>query len=98
MSGKGVDERILSMKFDNSSFEKNAKVTINTLDKLQRTLDTTKLSKDISNLYSYVTKIGTEVKTFIAIKYAIKGIDAALKSVTEGGKRRAEKTKKKFRK
>ena len=89
MSGKGVDERILSMKFDNASFEKNAKVTINTLDKLQRTLDTTKLSKDISNLYSYVTKIGTEVKTFIAIKYAIKGIDAALKSVTEGGKRRA---------
>lgn len=90
MSGKGVDERILSMKFDNASFEKNAKVTINTLDKLQRSLDTTKLSKDISNLYSYVTKIGTEVKTFIAIKYAIKGIDAALKSVTEGGKRRAE--------
>ena len=90
MSGKGVDERILSMKFDNASFEKNAKVTINTLDKLQRTLDTTKLSKDISNLYSYITKIGTEVKTFIAIKYAIKGIDAALKSVTEGGKRRAE--------
>ena len=90
MSGKGVDERVLSMKFDNASFEKNAKVTINTLDKLQRTLDTTKLSKDISNLYSYITKIGTEVKTFIAIKYAIKGIDAALKSVTEGGKRRAE--------
>lgn len=90
MSGKGVDERVLSMKFDNASFEKNAKVTINTLDKLQRTLDTTKLSKDISNLYSYVTKIGTGVKTFIAIKYAIKGIDAALKSVTEGGKRRAE--------
>lgn len=90
MSGKGVDERVLSMKFDNASFEKNAKVTINTLDKLQRTLDTTKLSKGISDLYSYVTKIGTEVKTFIAIKYAIKGIDAALKSVTEGGKRRAE--------
>lgn len=90
MSGKGVDERVLSMKFDNASFEKNAKVTINTLDKLQRTLDTTKLSKDISNLYSYITKIGTEVKTFMAIKYAIKGIDAALKSVTEGGKRRAE--------
>lgn len=90
MSGKGVDERILSMKFDNKSFEKNANVTINTLDKLQRSLDTTKLSKDISNLYSYVTKIGNEVKTFIAIKYAIKGIDAALKSVTEGGKRRAE--------
>ena len=90
MSGKGVDERILSMKFDNASFEKNAKVTINTLDKLQRSIDTTKLSKDISNLYSYITKIGTEVKTFIAIKYAIKGIDAALKSVTEGGKRRAE--------
>ena len=37
MSGKGVDERVLSMKFDNASFEKNAKVTINTLDKLQRT-------------------------------------------------------------
>lgn len=90
MSGKGVDERVLSMKFDNASFEKNAKVTINTLDKLQRSIDTTKLSKDISNLYSYITKIGTEVKTFIAIKYAIKGIDAALKSVTEGGKRRAE--------
>lgn len=90
MSGKGVDERVLSMKFDNKSFEKNAKVTIDTLDKLQRSLDTTKLSKNISNLYSYITKIGTEVKTFIAIKYAIKGIDAALKSVTEGGKRRAE--------
>lgn len=90
MSGKGVDERILSMKFDNASFEKNAKVTINTLDKLQRSIDTSKISKDISNLYSYITKIGTEVKTFIAIKYAIKGIDAALKSVTEGGKRRAE--------
>lgn len=90
MSGKGVDERILSMKFDNASFEKNAKVTINTLDKLQRSIDTSKLSKDISNLYSYITKIGTEVKTFMAIKYAIKGIDAALKSVTEGGKRRAE--------
>lgn len=90
MSGKGVDERILSMKFDNASFEKNAKVTINTLDKLQRSIDTSKLSKDISNLYSYITKIGTEVKTFVAIKYAIKGIDTALKSVTEGGKRRAE--------
>lgn len=90
MSGKGVDERVLSMKFDNASFEKNAKVTINTLDKLQRSIDTSKLSKDISNLYSYITKIGTEVKTFMAIKYAIKGIDAALKSVTEGGKRRAE--------
>ena len=48
MSGKGVDERILSMKFDNASFEKNAKVTINTLDKLQRSIDTSKLSKDIS--------------------------------------------------
>lgn len=57
-----IDERIVSMKFDNKEFERNAQTSLSTLDKLKEKLnfsdvqdklgriDTSSLKKDISSL------------------------------------------------
>ena len=36
---KTVDERVVSMQFDNKNFESNVKTTMSTLDKLKKCLN-----------------------------------------------------------
>lgn len=45
-----VDDRVVSMKFDNQSFEKNAGSTLGTLDKLKKSLDFSSQSKGLQEL------------------------------------------------
>ena len=45
-----IDERVVSMKFDNAQFEKGAKDTIGTLDKLKKGLSLEGAKKGLSGL------------------------------------------------
>ena len=38
MSSKTIDEKVVAMKFNNSDFEKNAKQSLSTLEKLKEKL------------------------------------------------------------
>lgn len=58
---KSIDERVVSMQFDNRRFENNVKVTLSTLDKLKERLrfkDATKGLENISNAASKVNMNG----------------------------------------
>ena len=50
-----IDERVVSMKFDNQQFEKNVKTTMGTLDKLKEKLNIQGASKGLENV-SHVAK------------------------------------------
>ena len=52
--GKEVDERILSMKFDNSNFEKNMSTTMGTLDKFNNKLKFDGASQGLQNINLWV--------------------------------------------
>lgn len=45
-----IDEKIVSLKFDNKDFEKNAKESMGTLDDLKDKLDTTETAKALSGI------------------------------------------------
>ena len=45
-----VDDRIVNMRFDNSNFEKNVATSMNTLDKLKKSLDFSKSEKSLQGL------------------------------------------------
>lgn len=47
---KTVDERVVSMQFDNKHFESNVKTSMNTLDKLKRALKLEDASKGLKNV------------------------------------------------
>lgn len=47
---KSIEERVLSMEFDNKQFESNVKTSIDTLDKLNKSLDLSSSSKSLDNL------------------------------------------------
>ena len=47
---KTIDERVVSMEFDNSRFEKNVKTTMSTLDKLKQKLNLSGASKGLENV------------------------------------------------
>ena len=44
---KTVDERVVSMQFDNKNFESNVKTTMSTLDKLKKSLNLEKSAKGL---------------------------------------------------
>ena len=47
---KTVDERVVSMQFDNKHFESNVKTTMSTLDKLKKSLNLEKSAKGLENI------------------------------------------------
>ena len=47
---KTVDERVVSMQFDNKNFESNVQTSLSTLDKLKRSLNLTGASKGLENV------------------------------------------------
>ena len=47
---KTIDERVVSMEFDNRHFEANVKTTLSTLDKLKQSLNLTGASKGLENV------------------------------------------------
>lgn len=47
---KTFDERVVSMRFDNSDFEKNANTSLGTLEKLKRSLNFSGASKGLENV------------------------------------------------
>lgn len=57
---KEIDEKVVSMQFDNSKFESNCKTTMSTLDKLKSKLHFGDSSKGLSNIGDAVKKISME--------------------------------------
>lgn len=55
--GKTVDERIVSMQFDNKQFEQETKRTMSTLDKLKEKLKFKDSGKDLENLNKSIKKV-----------------------------------------
>ena len=51
-----VDERVVSMQFDNKQFEKNAATSIGTLEKLKRSLNLSGASKGLENVNAAAKK------------------------------------------
>ena len=47
---KTVDERVVSMQFDNSQFEKNVKTSMSTLDKLKQSLNFKDSAKGLESI------------------------------------------------
>lgn len=45
-----IDKRVVSMEFDNARFEQNAKTSMNTLDKLKKSLDFDGISNGLKNV------------------------------------------------
>lgn len=54
---KQVDERVVTMEFDNSRFEKNVSTTLSTLDKLKRSLNLSGAAKGLSNISAEANKV-----------------------------------------
>lgn len=54
---KTVDERVVSMQFDNQHFEKNVQTTMSSLDKLKQSLNLTGASKGLENVDAAAKKI-----------------------------------------
>ena len=52
-----IDERVVSMQFDNSRFEKNVSKSISTLDKLKKSLNLTGASKGLENVNTAAKKV-----------------------------------------
>lgn len=51
-----IDERVVSMQFDNKHFESNVKTSLSTLDKLKRSLNLTGAAKGLDNLTASAKK------------------------------------------
>lgn len=54
---KQVDERVVSMQFDNKNFERNVQTTLGTLDKLKQSLNLTGATKGLENVGSAAKKV-----------------------------------------
>lgn len=54
---KTIDERVVSMKFDNRDFESNAKKTVSSIEKLKRALNFRGSSKGLEDVNRNVSKI-----------------------------------------
>lgn len=54
---KTVDERVVSMQFDNKNFENNVQTSLNTLDKLKQSLNLTGASKGLENVDAAAKKV-----------------------------------------
>lgn len=69
-----VDERVVSMKFDNKQFESNAKVSMTTLERLKEKLNFTSAAKGLENVNSAAKNInmaglGNAVET-VRVKFS----------------------------
>ena len=54
---KTVDERVVSMQFDNRHFENNVKTSLNTIDKLKQSLNLTGATKGLENVNNAVKNV-----------------------------------------
>ena len=54
---KQIDERVVSMEFDNRQFEKNVQTSLSTLDKLKQKLNLDGASKGLDNVSSAAKKV-----------------------------------------
>ena len=54
---KTIDEKVVSLKFDNKNFEKNVSTTMSTLDKLKEKLKFSNASKGLENLNTAANKV-----------------------------------------
>ena len=54
---KTVDERVVSMQFDNKNFETNVKTSLNTLDELKQSLKLTDAAKGLENVNAAANKM-----------------------------------------
>ena len=54
---KTIDEKVVSMQFDNSQFEKNVQTSMSTLDKLKQALRLDGVSKGLENVGSAANKL-----------------------------------------
>ena len=68
---KQVDERVVSMEFDNRNFESNVKTSMSTLDKLKRALKLDGAVKGLENVDSAAKKL-----TFSPLTSAIETVNA----------------------
>lgn len=92
-----IDERVVQMKFDNASFEKNAGVTLSTLDKLKNALNFKGAEKglrelqeasnhlDISGLEKSADKISVKFDAMSMV--AISAIDRIVNSAMSAGEK-----------
>lgn len=63
-----IDERVVSMQFDNQKFESNVQTTMSTLDKLKQKLNLTGASKGLENVSAAANRVnmsglGTAIET-----------------------------------
>ena len=92
-----IDERIVSMEFDNSRFENNVQTSLNTLDKLNNSLKLTEATKGFENVDSAARHIdlsflsgavGTVTSRFSAMEVmAITALSNITNSAVNAGKR-----------
>lgn len=68
MSSKTVDQRVVSMQFDNSNFEKNVSTTMSTLEKFKRALHLDGATKGLENVNSAANKMDFSKAEFAATK------------------------------
>lgn len=47
---KTIDERVVSMQFDNAQFERNVQTSLSTIEKLKRSLNFSGASKGLENI------------------------------------------------
>lgn len=69
--GKDIDEKVVSMRFDNKDFEKNTKTTMGTLQKLRESLKMSDSAKAFDGLADSIKKV-----SFDNISGALDGIKA----------------------
>lgn len=55
-----LDEKVVSLKFDNQQFEKGANQSLNTIDKLKKSLNFTGASKGLDSLSSEASKLNSD--------------------------------------
>lgn len=60
---KTIDERVVSMKFENSQFESGARQSLSTLDKLKQALNFKGTSAGLDTTTTAVTKTSSEIST-----------------------------------
>lgn len=57
MSSSQVDEKVVSLVFNNANFEKNVKTSLSTLDKLKNSLKFNKVPDGLKNISSSIAKV-----------------------------------------
>lgn len=69
---KTIDERVVSMEFDNSKFESNVKTSMSTLDKLKKSLNFDGVGKGFANIDRAASKVNIGGLSSAAEKVSLK--------------------------